>query len=229
MDVTGFSTLIFLAFVLATLVITFWANRRSSGTGDFYAAGGTITARQNGLAIAGDYLSAASFLGTVAVFFGLGNDGLFYVVGAVAGWPIAMFLIGERLRNLGRYTFSDALGFRLAPKPVRSLAAVSTLCLCTCYLIAQLVGAGTLVQILFHIPYTYAIVLVGALMSIYVIFGGMIATTWIQIIKASLLLLTTVAMVVLVAHRFGPNPDTLISAAATLSPDPHRFLGTGYS
>jgi len=227
MNVTGFSTLIFLSFVLVTLVITFWANRRSTGTRDFYAAGGSITARQNGLAIAGDYLSAASFLGTVAVFYGLGNDGLFYAVGAVAGWPIAMFLVGERLRNLGRYTFSDALGYRLAVKPVRSLAAVSTLILCTCYLIAQMVGAGTLVQVLFHIPYTYAVVLVGALMSVYVIFGGMIATTWIQIIKASLLLLTTLVMVLLIVYRFGPNPDALISAAVALRSDSQRFLGSG--
>ena len=227
MDVTRVSTLIFICFVLTTLGITFWANRRSKGARDFYAAGGTITAGQNGLAIAGDYLSAASFLGTIAVFFSLGSDGLFYAVGAVAGWPIAMFLVGERLRNLGRYTFADALSFRLADKPVRTLAAVSTLCLCTCYLIAQMVGAGTLVQVLFHIPYTYAVVLVGALMSVYVVFGGMIATTWIQIIKASLLLLTTVAMVLLVVHRFGPDPDALIAAAAALRPDPQRFLGSG--
>jgi cation/acetate symporter len=220
MDVTRVSTLIFICFVLATLGITFWANHRSKGARDFYAAGCTITAGQNGLAIAGDYLSAASFLGTIAVFFSLGRDGLFYAVGAVAGWPIAMFLVGERLRNLGRYTFADALSFRLADKPVRTLAAVSTLCLCTCYLIAQMVGAGTLVQVLFHIPYTYAVVLVGTLMSVYVVFGGMIATTWIQIIKASLLLLTTAAMVLLVVHRFGADPDALIAAAAALRPDP---------
>lgn len=227
MDVTRVSSLIFVSFVLVTLGITLWAHRRSSGARDFYAAGGTITAGQNGLAIAGDYLSAASFLGTIAVFFSLGGDGLFYVVGAVAGWPIAMFLVGERLRNLGRYTFADALSFRLADKPVRTLAAVSTLCLCTCYLIAQMVGAGTLVQVLFHIPYTYAVVLVGILMSVYVVFGGMVATTWIQIVKASLLLLTTATMIVLVAHRFGSDPDALIATAAALKPDPAHFLGSG--
>src|SRR5882724_4700337 len=174
---------IFPSFVVVTLGITYWANRRSAGTQDFDAAGGRITARQNGLAIAGDYLSAASFLGTISVFFSIGTDGLLYAVGAVAGWPIATFLIGERLRNLGRYTFSDALGFRLAERPVRALAAVSTLCISGCYLVAQLVGAGTLVQILFNIPYAHAVELVGALMMIYVTFGGMVATTWIQIVK----------------------------------------------
>jgi cation/acetate symporter len=227
MGVNPVSALIFAAFVLTTLGITYWANRRSVGAKDFYAAGGTITARQNGLAIAGDYLSAASFLGTIAVFFTLGTDGLLYAVGAVAGWPIAMFLVGERLRNLGRYTFSDALGYRLADKPVRSLAAVSTLCLSTCYLIAQMVGGGTLVQVLFHIPYTYAVTLVGALMIVYVIFGGMVATTWIQIVKATLLLITTLVMVVMVLHRFGPNLDTLIRAAMATQPDPDRFLRPG--
>ena len=120
---------IFAVFVLSTLSITYWAHRRSTAARDFYTAGGTITARQNGLAVAGDYLSAASFLGTIAVFFSLGTDGLLYAVGAVAGWPIATFLIGERLRNLGRHTFSDALGYRLSERPVRFLAAVSTLCL----------------------------------------------------------------------------------------------------
>ena len=227
MGVNPISAAIFTAFVLATLAITYWANRRSVGAKDFYAAGGSITARQNGLAMAGDYLSAASFLGTISIFFTLGSDGLLYAVGAVAGWPIALFLVGERLRNLGRYTFSDALGYRLADKPVRSLAAVSTLCLVTCYLIAQMVGAGTLVQVLFHIPYSPAVVLVGALMIVYVIFGGMVATTWIQIIKATLLLITALVMVVLVLYRFGPDPDVVIRTALRMKPDPERFLRSG--
>src|SRR5262249_39992304 len=139
------ATAIFAAFILATLGITWWARRRSTAAKEFYTAGGRITARQKALAMAGDYLSAASFLGTIAVFFSLGVDGLLYAVGAVAGWPIATFLVGERLRNLGRYTFSDALGYRLAQRPTRLLAAVSTLCLSASYLVAQLVGAGTLV------------------------------------------------------------------------------------
>jgi cation/acetate symporter len=221
------STSIFVAFVAVTLVITYWSNRRSTGTGDFYAAGGTITARQNGLAMAGDYLSAASFLGTIAVFFSLGTDGLLYAVGAVAGWPIALFLVGERLRNLGRFTFSDALAHRLADKPVRCLAAISTLCLTACYLVAQIVGAGTLVQILFHIPYAYAVALVCTLMLIYVVFGGMVATTWIQIVKASLLLITSGVMVLLVLKRFGLNPDALIIGAIQAQPTALRPLHPG--
>jgi cation/acetate symporter len=218
---------IFAAFILVTLGITLWAHRRSTAASDFYTAGGRITARQNALAVAGDYISAASFLGTIAVFFSFGADGLLYAVGAVAGWPIATFLIGERLRNLGRYTFSDALGYRLAERPVRILAAISTLCLSGSYLIAQLVGAGTLVQTLFGIPCSHAILLVGALMMIYVTFGGMVATTWIQIVKATLLLGTGLAMVLLVLGKLSWNPDTIIGAAAAAQPDPSRFLRPG--
>lgn len=221
------ATTVFATFVVITLGITVWANRRSAGAQDFYAAGGRITARQNGLAMAGDYLSAASFLGTVAVFFGVGTDGLLYAVGAVAGWPIAMFLVGERLRNLGRYTFADALSYRLAERPVRALAAASTLCLCSCYLVAQMVGAGALVQVLFNIPYAQAVVLVGALMMVYVTFGGMIATTWIQIVKATLLLITTAFMLVLVFRHFGPSLDAVIDGALATRSDPQRYLQPG--
>lgn len=227
MGVNPAAVSIFVAFVLVTLVITYWARRYSAGAKGFYAAGGAITAPQNGLAIAGDYLSAASFLGTIAVFFGTGIDGLLYAVGAVAGWPIAMFLVGERLRNLGRYTFADALAYRLAGRPMRILAATSTLCLCACYLIAQMVGAGSLVQILFDIPYAYAVTMVGILMMVYVIFGGMVATTWIQVVKASLLMVTAMTMVILVLHRFGPSPDALVSAALGAQRDPTLFLHPG--
>jgi cation/acetate symporter len=216
--------LIFGVFVATTLGITYWSNRRSAGTKDFYAAGGTITASQNGMAIAGDYLSAAAFLGTIAVFFSVGVSGLLYAVGGLAGWPIAMFLVGERLRNLGRYSFSDALAYRLADRPVRMLAAVSTLCITVSYLIAQMVGAGTLVQVMFDIPYLYAVTLVGILMMAYVVFGGMLATTWIQLIKATLLLLTTGVMVVLLFSRFGYSLDTLLGAAVGAQRDPQRFL-----
>jgi cation/acetate symporter len=221
------AALIFAAFVALTLAITYWSNRHSVGTQGFYAAGGAISAGQNGLAIAGDYLSAASFLGAIAVFYSVGIDGLLYAVGAVAGWPIAMFLVGERLRNLGRYTFSDALAYRLADKPMRILAAASTLSLCACYLIAQMVGAGSLVQVLFNIPYAYAVALIGTLMMVYVIFGGMVATTWIQVVKASLLMMTAFGMVLLVLHRFGPSPDALMGAALAAQQDPARFLRPG--
>jgi len=207
------ATLIFGAFVVATLVITYWSSRRVRGTAGFYAAGGAVPPLGNGLAMAGDYLSAASFLGTIAVFYSVGVDGLLYVVGAVAGWPIAMFLVGERLRDWGRYTFSDALAHRLDERPMRLLAAMSTLTLCACYLIAQLVGAGTLVETLFGVRFEYSVSAVGVLMISYVSFGGMVATTWIQIIKATLLMLTAVAMVVLVLHRFGLDPNRAIAAA----------------
>lgn len=218
---------VFAAFVLLTLAITYFANRRSRGTQDFYAAGGRITPRQNGLALAGDYLSVASLLGTVAVFFTLGSDGLLYAVGAVAGWPIAMFLVGERLRNLGRFSFSDVLSYRLAEKPIRVLAAVCTLCLSGSYLIAQMVGAGTLVQLLFNIPYAQAVVMVGALMTAYVTFGGMVATTWIQIVKASFLLITAAVMVMLVFQRMGLSLDSVIGGALAARSDPQQFLQPG--
>jgi cation/acetate symporter len=227
-DINPIAIGVFASFVLLTLGITYWANRRSVGTQDFYAAGGNVTARQNGLALAGDYLSVASFLGTVAVFFTLGADGLLYAVGAVAGWPIAMFLVGERLRNLGRFSFSDVLCYRLAEKPTRILAAVCTLCLSGSYLIAQMVGAGTLVQLLFGIPYTQAVVLVGALMTAYVSFGGMIATTWIQIVKASLLIATAAVMVLLVLQRTGLSFDAVIGRALDARSDPQAFLSTGH-
>ena len=218
---------IFVAFVVVTLCVTYWASRRSAAAKEFYTAGGSITARQNALAMAGDYLSAASFLGAIGVFFTLGTDGLLYAVGAVAGWPIATFLVGERLRNLGRYTFSDVLGYRLDARPVRLLAAISTIFLCGTYLIAQLVGAGILIQTLFGIPCANAIVLVGALMMVYVTSGGMVATTWIQIIKASLLLITSAVMVLLVCRTFGASPDALIGAALASQQDPSRFLLSG--
>lgn len=224
MEVNPVAALIFGVFVVATLGITYWSSRRSSGTQGFYAAGGQITATQNGMAIAGDYLSAAAFLGTIAVFFGVGTGGLLYAVGGLAGWPIAMFLVGERLRNLGRYSFSDVLAYRLADRPVRALAAVSTLCITVSYLVAQMVGAGTLVEVLFNIPYRHAVVIVGILMMGYVVFGGMLATTWIQVIKATLLLLTTGVMVVLFFIRFGWSVDELLGAAVDAQSDPARFL-----
>jgi cation/acetate symporter len=218
---------IFGVFVVATLLITYWASRRSATAENFYAAGGEITAPQNAMAMAGDYLSAAAFLGTVAVFFGVGVSGLLYTVGSVAGWPIALFLVGERLRKLGRYSFSDVLANRLADRPVRVLAAVSALCITASYLVAQMVGAGTLVQILFNIPYRYAVTLVGVLIMAYVVFGGMLAATWIQVIKATLLLLATVAMVLLVLTHWSWNVDTLFGAAVGAQKDPSRFMRTG--
>lgn len=178
----------FVVFVTATLAITWWAARRTRTASDFYAAGGKITGFQNGLAIAGDYMSAASFLGLSGLVFASGFDGIIYSIGFLVGWPIILFLIAERLRNLGRFTFADAVSFRLEPAPIRSLSACGTLTVVLLYLIAQMVGAGKLIEVLFGFPYELAVVVVGVLMISYVTFGGMIATTWVQIVKAILLL-----------------------------------------
>jgi cation/acetate symporter len=205
--------LMFGAFVLFTLGITRWAARRTRTASDFYAAGGGITGFQNGLAIAGDYMSAASFLGISAQIFADGYDGLIYSTGFLVGWPIILFLLAERLRNLGRYTFADVASFRFAQTPVRFFAAFSTLAVVIFYLVAQMVGAGQLIKLLFGLPYGYAVVIVGVLMTFYVLFGGMIATTWVQIIKAVLLLGCATAMAIAVLANFGFSPEALFARA----------------
>jgi cation/acetate symporter len=205
--------LMFGAFVLATLGITRWAAGRTKTASDFYTAGGGITGFQNGLAIAGDYMSAASFLGISAQIFSDGYDGLIYSTGFLVGWPIILFLLAERLRNLGRYTFADVASFRFAQTPVRLFAAFSTLTVVVFYLIAQMVGAGQLIKLLFGLPYGYAVAIVGALMTCYVLFGGMIATTWVQIIKAVLLLGCATFMAIAVLANFGFSPDALFARA----------------
>ena len=176
----------FVAFVGATLCITYWASKRNKSAADYYAAGGKITGFQNGLAIAGDYMSAASFLGISALVFTSGYDGLIYSIGFLVGWPIILFLIAERLRNLGKYTFADVASYRLGQTQIRSLSACGSLVVVAFYLIAQMVGAGKLIQLLFGLDYHVAVILVGILMCMYVLFGGMLATTWVQIIKAVL-------------------------------------------
>ena len=178
----------FLLFVGATLFITKWAAKQNKSTKDFYTGGGGISGTRNGLAIAGDYMSAAAFLGVSAIVFARGYDGLIYSVGFLVGWPIVLFLIAERLRNLGKFTFSDVAAYRFKQEPVRAFAATSTLLIVILYLIAQVVGAGKLIQLLFGLNYFSAVVLVGVLMVVYVLFGGMLATTWVQMIKAVLLL-----------------------------------------
>lgn len=174
----------FLIFVIFTLGITYWASKRVRSRNDYYTAGGNITGFQNGLAIAGDYMSAASFLGISALVFTSGYDGLIYSLGFLVGWPIILFLIAERLRNLGRYTFADVASYRLKQGPIRILSACGSLVVVALYLIAQMVGAGKLIELLFGLNYHIAVVLVGVLMMMYVLFGGMLATTWVQIIKA---------------------------------------------
>ncbi len=209
---------LFLAFVAVTLVITFFAARHSSSASDFYAAGGRVTALQNGLAMAGDYLSAAAFLGLTAIIFAGGFDGMIYAFGFLVGWPMLMFLMCERLRKLGKFTFADVLCTRLSPRSVRSFAALSTLVVVAFYLIAQMVGAGQLIQLLFGLDYVYAVVIVGVLMIAYVSFGGMVATTWVQVIKASLLLLGATLIAVLTLAQFDFDFAALIARAVAVHP-----------
>ena len=221
------AVLIFLAFIIVTLGITYWAAQHTRTTKDFYAAGGGITGFQNGLAIAGDYMSAASFLGISALVYTSGYYGLIYSIGFLVGWPFIMFLMAEPLRNLGRFTFADVVSYRLQATPIRALAATGTLVTVAFYLIAQMVGAGQLIQLLFGLPYLWAVVVVGVLMIIYVTFGGMIATTWVQIIKAGLLLIgsTIIALLVLAVFRF--NPSALIAKAVEVHPSHEKILLPG--
>ena len=210
----------FFLFLATTLGITWWAARRTRTTEQFYAAGRSITARQNGIALAGDYMSAASFLGIAGLVSLSGFDGLIYSTGWLVGWPVVLFLIAEPLRNLGKYTFADAVTVRLQEKPVRIAAAVGTLATVTLYLIAQMVGAGGLIRLLFGLSYEAAVAVVGAAMIAYVLFGGMLATTWVQIVKAVLLLSGAAALALLVLLRFEMSPARLFAEAAARFGDP---------
>ena len=201
------------AFVALTLGITAWAARRTKTVSDFYTAGGNVTGFQNGLAIAGDFMSAASFLGISAQIFTDGYDGLIYSIGFLVGWPIIMFLMAERLRNLGKFTFGDVASYRFSPTPIRSFAAFSTLAVVLFYLIAQMVGAGQLIRLLFGLPYEYAVMIVGVLMIMYVLFGGMTATTWVQITKAVMLLSGASFMAIMVLAQFNFSPEALFARA----------------
>ncbi|MBO1250026.1 cation acetate symporter [Comamonas denitrificans] len=211
----------FFAFVLMTLGITYWAAGRSKSASDFYTAGGGITGKQNGLAIAGDFMSAATLLGLTAMIYGDGVDGYIYMVAFFVGWPIILFLMAERLRNLGKFTFADITAYRLSQGPVRTMAAISSLTVVCFYLVAQMVGAGQLIKLLFGLDYNVALVVVGVLMMVYVIFGGMVATTWVQIIKACMLLAGGTAIMLLAFAQFGFSLDTLLTKAMEV----HR-LGT---
>ena len=201
------------AFVALILFITYWAAKKVTGTKNFYSAGGNITGFQNGLAIAGDYMSAASFLGISGLVFAAGYDGLIYSIGFLVGWPIILLLIAEPLRNLGKYTFADVASYRLKQTPTRILAALGSLATVALYLIAQMVGSGKLIQVLFGLDYTLAVIIVGVLMMIYVTFGGMIATTWVQIIKAGLLLFGATLLAFLVLLHFNFSMEGLFGAA----------------
>ena len=219
--------IMFLVFVLFTLAITRWAASKTKSAADFYAAGGGITGFQNSLAIAGDYMSAASFLGISGLVFTSGFDGLIYSVGFLVGWPIVLFLIAERLRNLGKFTFADVASYRLQQTPIRTLSALGTLTVVAFYLIAQMVGAGKLIQLLFGLPYLWALIIVGALMIAYVTFGGMLATTWVQIIKACMLLGGATFMAFMVLWHFSFSPEAMFKTATEVNPKGIAIMSPG--
>lgn len=221
--------IMFLIFIAATMGITWWAARKTQSTSDFYTAGGGISGFQNGLAIAGDYLSAASFLGIAGMVYVSGFDGMVYAIGFMFGWPTVMFLIAERLRNLGKYNFADVTAFRLKQTQMRTLAASASLLIICLYLIAQMVGAGKLIVLLFGINYKFAVIIVGALMMIYVAFGGMTATTWVQIIKAVLMLFGASLMTFLVLKGFNFNVDFMLEKAVEIHRDGRAILAPGQS
>ena len=219
--------LMFFVFVALTLAITWWAALRTHTRADFYAAGKNIGGLQNGLAIAGDFMSAATFLGISALVYSAGMDGMLFVLGGTLGWAVILLLVAERLRNLGKYTFSDVVAFRLERGSVRTMSAVGALAVAIPYLLAQMVGAGALIQILFGMPYAVAVVIVGVLMTLYVTFGGMIATTWVQTIKAVLLLTGGTIMGFGVMSLMGFDFGSLITAAVNTHPQGQAIMAPG--
>jgi cation/acetate symporter len=212
-EINSFAVIMFFIFVFISLYITYWAAKKTKTTSQFYAANRNITGLQNGFALAGDYMSAASFLGIAGMVSLKGFDGLIYSIGFLVGWPILMFLIAEPLRNLGKYTFSDVVAYRFKQKPVRIASATGSLMTIAFYLIAQMVGGGGLIHKLFGLSYNFSIILVGCVMTAYVLFGGMLATTWVQIIKAILLLGGATILVILTLSHFGFSPITLCQEA----------------
>ncbi|MFO1405370.1 MAG: cation acetate symporter [Azonexus sp.] len=217
----------FAIFVAGTLYITKWAASKTKSAADFYTAGGGITGFQNGLAIAGDYMSAASFLGISGLVFANGFDGLIFSIGWLVGWPVITFLMAERLRNLGKFTFADVASYRFAQTPVRTFAAISSLVVVAFYMIAQMVGAGQLIKVLFGLEYMYAEILVGTIMMMYVLFGGMTATTWVQIIKAVMLLCGATFMAVSVLMQFGFSPEALFTKAVEVHAKKDAIMAPG--
>jgi cation/acetate symporter len=217
----------FALFVGGTLYITKWAASQTKTAADFYTGGGGITGFQNGLAIAGDYMSAASFLGISGLVFANGFDGLIFSIGWLVGWPVITFLMAERLRNLGKFTFADVASYRFAQTPVRIFAASASLVIVAFYMIAQMVGAGQLIKVLFGMEYLYAEILVGGVMLMYVLFGGMTATTWVQIIKAVMLLGGATFMALAVLFQFGFSPEALFTKAVEVHSKKDAIMGPG--
>jgi cation/acetate symporter len=236
----GLTIGLFLVFIAITLYITFWASRQNKTAADFYAAGRSFSAFQNGLAIGGDYMSAASFLGIAGLIALFGYDGFLYSIGFLVAWLVALLLVAELMRNSGRYTMGDVLAFRMRQRPVRMAAGISTITVSIFYLIAQMVGAGALVALLLGISKTgtylgmsqgaaknVTIVIVGALMILYVTVGGMRGTTWVQMIKAGLLMAGAILMSLFVLAKFNFNPSTLLGEAASQSGKGDAFLNPG--
>jgi len=215
------------AFVVLTLFITKWAASKTKSASDFYTAGGGITGFQNGLAIAGDYMSAASFLGISGLVFANGFDGLIFSIGWLVGWPVITFLMAERLRNLGKFTFADVAGYRFSQTPIRIFAAAGSLVVVAFYMIAQMVGAGQLIKLLFGMDYLYAEILVGSIMMMYVLFGGMTATTWVQIIKACMLLGGATFMALAVMWQFGFSPEAMFAKAVEVHDKKDAIMSPG--
>ncbi len=223
--------ILFLAFVAATLGITFWASKNTRTATDYYAGGRSFSGAQNGMAISGDYMSAASFLGIAGIIALSGYDGFLYSIGFLVAWLVALLLVAELMRNSGKYTMADVLAFRMSPRPVRTAAGVSTIVVSIFYLLAQMVGAGALVGLLFGIEGEAAkagtIVVVGVLMIVYVVLGGMKGTTWVQIVKAVLIMLGAALVTVLVLGKYGFNLSSLLGDAAQQSGKGDAFLGPG--
>jgi cation/acetate symporter len=214
-------------FVAITLAITWWAARRTAGTHDFYAAGSRITGAQNGLAIAGDFMSAATFLGITGLAYYFGLDAVVYVLSALTGLTLMTLLIAEPFRHLGRFTLSDVAAFRLRQKPVRAFTAVTSLVVVLFYLVSQMIGAGALIQLLFGLPYLGAVVLIGALMTVYVTAGGMMATTWVQIIKAVLMLIGIIVLALCTLQHFDFDLPRMYREAAAAHPLGDKIYAPG--
>ncbi|MCY7961722.1 cation acetate symporter [Bacillus inaquosorum] len=225
MNMTAF--LLFLAIVGLTLIITYFAAKKTKTTSEFYTAGGGLTGVQNGLAIAGDYMSAASFLGIAGMIALYGFDGFFYSIGFLVAYLVVLYIVAEPLRNLGKYTMADMIAARFKEKKIRGVAALNTIAISTFYMIAQLVGAGALIKLLLGLDYTAAVLIVGVLMTIYVVFGGMIATSWVQIIKAVLLMAGTLVISIIVFSKFGFNLNTMFEQMKTATPLGADFLNPG--
>ncbi|GED55975.1 cation acetate symporter [Brevibacillus formosus] len=225
MNVTAF--LLFLVIVLLTLIITFYASKKTNTTSEFYTAGGGLTGWQNGLAIAGDYMSAASFLGIAGMIALSGFDGFFYSIGFLVAYLVVLYLVAEPLRNLGKYTMADMIAARFDNKKVRGVAALNSIAISIFYMIAQLVGAGALIKLLLGLDYTTSVLIVGALMTIYVVFGGMTATSWVQIVKAVLLMVGTFIISMMVFAKFDFNLLKMFEQMKTVTPLGEQFLNPG--